>query len=175
LVDLDLDLGTAFQSANTTRVDFSAGGGARVGYRFNIQRSLVYVQPEIGGHYMRFGFNADQAGYDFGAILNGGLKVGLQGIVQPNLFAHVGLGILGYQVGPNSSEGYLGPAADIGLGIDFKLAPGFTLGAQVAFNDVAVPAANGPDSAKWVNFGLTAGFHFWDAPQPARRVYVRYY
>lgn len=172
-IDLDLDLGSAFQSEGVSRVDFSVGGGGRLGYRFNIPRSWVYVQPEIGGHYMRFGFNSDNLGYDFAAVLNGGLKVGLQGVVQPNIFAHLGVGILGYATGPNTSEGYLGPEADIGLGIDFRLAPGFTLGAQVAFNDVTVPSVGSPYAAKWMNFGLTAGFHFGEAPP--RRVYVRTY
>ena len=32
----------------------------------------------------------------YAGTLNTGLKVGLQGIVQPNLFGHLGLGILGY-------------------------------------------------------------------------------
>jgi hypothetical protein len=169
-LDVDLDLGTAFQN----RVDFSLGGGARLGYRFAINHSFVWIQPEIGGHYMRFGFNSRDVGYDYAGTINGGLKVGLQGIVQPNLFGHLGLGILGYNAaGAGQIAGYFGPEADIGAGIDFKLAPGFTLGAQVAFNTVAVPSSNTLEAAKWMNFGLTAGFHFFDAPP--RRTYVRRY
>jgi hypothetical protein len=173
-LDLDLDLGTAFQSSNSnvSRIDFSGGLGARLGYRFNIRNSWVYFQPELGGHYMHFGFNSSAIGYDYAGTVNGGLKVGLQGIVQPNIFGHVGLGILAYNTDRFNSQGYLGPAADIGAGLDFRLLPGFTLGAQVAYNAVTVPAGN-ESAARWVSFGLTAGFHFLDEPvRPVRRVYV---
>lgn len=170
VIGLDLDLGTAFQN----QVDFSVGAGARLGYRFGIPGSWLYLQPEIGGHYMKFGFNADNIGYDFAGIVNGGLRLGVQGVVQPNIFGHVGVGIMGYVTDPNGdSVGYLGPAGDVGAGIDFRIVPGFTLGAQVAYNTVAVPSPNSPDAAKWLSFGLTAGFHFWE-PRP-RPVYVRYY
>jgi hypothetical protein len=80
-----------------------------------------------------------------------------------------------------TQTGYLGPEADIGAGIDFRIVPGFTLGAQIAFNDVLVPAVNQMadvyGSAKWVSFGLTAGFHIGEpAPRPVytRPVYYRY-
>lgn len=169
IIGLDLDLGTAFQN----QVDFSGGGGLRLGYRFNIPGSWLYVQPEIGGHYMNFGFNSDTVGYDYAGILNGGLRLGVQGPVQPNIFGHVGLGFMGYVTDPNGdSAGYIGPAADVGAGIDFRIVRGFTLGAQVAYNSVAVPSTDF-GAAKWLSFGLTANFQLWE-PQP-RPVYVRYY
>src|SRR5277367_874327 len=92
VIGLDFDLGTAFQN----QVDFSAGGGLRLGYRFGIPGSWLYLQPEIGGKYMHFGFNSDSIGYDYAGIVNGGLKLGLSGVVQPNIFGHVGLGIMGF-------------------------------------------------------------------------------
>ncbi len=175
-VDLDLNLGTAIQTVgNQSAVDFSLGGGVAVGYRFYIPGSYVFLQPEVGGHYMRFGFNSDTLGYDYAGTLNVGAKLGLLaagGIVQPNLFGHVGLGFLGYQVDAEESRGYIGPNLDIGAGLDFRLVPGFTLGAQIAYNTVIVPS--GPDTldaAKWVSFGLHAGFQFGE-PRP-RPVYVR--
>jgi hypothetical protein len=183
-LDLDLDLGTALQSrsaatgAKQTAVDFSLGGGARLGYRFGIPGSIVYLQPEISGKYMRFGFNSGAVGYDYAGVLNGGLKLGLSGIVQPSIFGHVGLGIMGYNVDATRSEGVLGPEADVGAGIDFRIVPGFTLGAQIAYNTVIVPAGIDTGtgnqeiaSAKWVSFGLTAGFHIGE-PRP-RPVYVQ--
>jgi hypothetical protein len=43
-IDLGLNLGTAFQTgAATSRVDFSVGGNAALGYRFNIPRSYIWV------------------------------------------------------------------------------------------------------------------------------------
>jgi hypothetical protein len=178
IIGLDLDLGTAFQN----QVDFSAGGGLRLGYRFGIPGSWLYIQPELGGHYMRFGFNSDAVGYDYVGIVNGGLKIGLSGIVQPNIFGHLGLGVLGYNAGAqNGDSAGFGPAADIGAGLDFRVVPGFLLGAQVAFNSVAVPGGiNGEDvvAAKWVNFGINASFHFGEPrPRPVyvQPVYVRRY
>jgi hypothetical protein len=191
-LDADLDFGTALQTRipNQTAVDFSLGGGARLGYRFGIPGSIVYIQPEIGGKYTKFGFNSDLIGYQYAGVINGGLKLGLTGIVQPNIFGHVGLGILGYNTtcptaagGAVCNVGYLGPEADIGGGVDFRLAPGFTLGAQIAFNDALVPETEATSrgvvygDAKWVSFGLTFGFHIGEpAPRPVytRPVYYRY-
>lgn len=174
-IDLNLNLGTAFQTYQartaTTQVDFSLGGGAAVGYRFNIPRSYVFVQPELAGQYMRFGFNSTQAGYDYAGSLTTGVKAGLQGLVQPNIFGHVGFGFLGYAVGAGATQGYLGPHLDIGAGLDIRPVPGFTIGAHLAYNTVAVPSMDAYDAAKWLSFGVKVGFQFGE-PRP-RPVYVR--
>jgi hypothetical protein len=172
-LDFDLDLGTALQSApNQERVDFSFGGGMRLGYRFQIIGAPVWIQPEVGGHYMRFGTNSsDLGGYDYAGTLTGGVRLGLQGIVQPHVFGHLGLGFLGFAVDPNTVQGYVGPAGDIGFGLDFKLVPGFTLGGQLAYNAVTILSNDigAPGyAARWFSFGLTAGFHF--SERPAHRV-----
>jgi hypothetical protein len=176
-VDLNLNLGTALnQAGNQSSVDFSVGGGLGLGYRFMFPGSYVYLQPEITGSYMRFGFNSNEVGYDYAGILNGGLRLGLGGIVQPSVFGHVGVGFLGFNVSPHESDGQLGPELDVGLGLDFRLVPGFTLGAQVAYNTVVVPSATIAEAdyaAKWFSFGLKAGFQFGE-PRP-RPVYVRRY
>jgi hypothetical protein len=167
IIGLDFDLGTAFQN----QVDFSTGGGLRLGYRFGIPGSWLYLQPELGGKYMRFGIgDANTIGYDYAGIVNGGLKIGLSGVVQPNIFGHLGLGIMGYNDN-GQSVGYVGPEADVGAGLDFRVVPGFLLGAQIAYNSIAVPAANSPDAAKWVSFGINATFHIGE-PRP-RPIYVQ--
>jgi len=166
---VDLDLGTAFANSRVggSNVDFSYGLGGRVGYKFEIPRSYVWILPEAGIHYMSFGTNALNAGaIDHATTFNVGGRFGLKGLVQPNVFAHLGYGVLGSSLG--------GPAADIGAGIDFKLGRVFTLGAQIAYNTVTVTdtpfgAYTAQGSAKWVNFGLVSGFNF-GAP-PARRTY----
>ena len=162
-LDLDLDLGTAIQD----KVDLSLGGGIRAGYRFNIRYSNVYIQPELGLHYMNFGTNAEQLNnqWSYAGTFNGGLKLGIQGPVQPSVFGHIGLGLLGYENPDTTTSGYVGPEADIGLGLDFRVAPGFTLGAQFAYNVVSIldQGENGTlqsTSARWFNFGVTAGFEF---------------
>jgi hypothetical protein len=170
-VDLDLNLGTAFQTQNVSRIDFSLGGGVAVGYRFNIPRSYVYLQPEIGGHYMHFGFNSTQAGADYAGTLNTGFKLGLQGLVQPNVFAHLGLGFMGTNYGGGYTRGFIGPDLDIGAGLDIRPVPGFTIGAMLAYNSILVPGETAVDAAKWLSFGVKVGFQFGE-PRP-RPVYVR--
>lgn len=171
-IDLGLNLGTAFQTApNTSSVDFSLGGNAAFGYRFYVPRSYIWVQPEVGGGYMRFGFNsAYTGGYEYAGTLNAGAKFGLRGLVQPNVFAHVGVGFLGREVGVNTVEFALGPQLDIGAGLDIRPAPGFTIGAQLAYNTVPTPG-DVYDAAKWLSFGVKVGFQFGE-PRP-RPVYVR--
>jgi hypothetical protein len=187
-IGLDLNLGTAFQDrarSNTSTIDFSYGLGGRLGYRFHFPGTYVYLQPELGGSYMNFGANSSQAGgYSHAGALNGGARLGLSGIVQPHVFGHIGLGFLGYDsvattrsgaVITTSTDSYLGPAFDVGLGLDIRVVRGFTLGALVAYNSVTVPSVNTIDAAKWVSFGLHAGFEF-GAPGRARavrRVYIR--
>lgn len=171
-VDLTLNLGTAIQTGPaTTSVDFSLGGAVGLGYRFNIPRSYVYVQPEVVGEYMRFGFNSvSTGGYDYAGALKTGIRAGLQGIVQPNVFGHLGFGFLGRPVGFNTTELAIGPQMDLGVGLDIRPAPGFTIGADIAYH--AVPLLSYQvDAAKWVSFGLKAGFQFGE-PRP-RPVYVR--
>ncbi len=141
---VDLDLGTAFQN----QVDFSYGLGARLGFKAHLG-DFVYLLPEIGGHYMSFG---SRNGAEFGHAgdVNIGARLGLQGIVQPNVFGHVGVGFVG--------DSRLGPSADIGVGLDFRIVPMFTLGPQIAYH--AITVTEGGDAAKWLSFGLTAGFNF---------------
>jgi hypothetical protein len=180
-LDIDFDLGTALQNRNNqTAVDFSGGLGLRLGWRAHLYGAPLYIQPEIGGKYMHFGFNSNnvQGGYDYAGIVNAGLKFGMTGIVQPNIFGHLGYGFMGYtDPGANNNIlGVSGPTADIGAGLDFRLLPGWTLGLQVAYNSMLVPVDNTTansdiTTAKWVSFGLTTGFHFME-PRPVP-VYVR--
>ena len=178
-LDIDFDLCTALQNRNNqTAVDFSGGLGLRLGWRAHLYGAPLYIQPEIGGKYMHFGFNSNnlEGGYDYAGLVNAGLKFGMTGIVQPNIFGHLGYGFMGYTQ-PNSPDiaAVSGPTADIGAGLDFRLLPGWTLGLQVAYNSMLLPVAdtNPPvyGTAKWVSFGLTTGFHFGE-PRPAP-VYVR--
>ena len=83
--------------------EFSYGLGGRFGYKIAFARSPVWLLPEIGGHFM-VGPDA-QAGNVFG-----GAGLGLDGIVQPNVFAHLGLGFIGNSL--------LGPSTDVGVGVD---------------------------------------------------------
>lgn len=175
-LDADIDIGATIRSyGNVTKMAFSLGGGARAGYRFNLPGSFVYMQPEAGFHYMRLGFDdPDYARYQYAATLNGGLKMGIQGIVQPNIFGHLGLGMLGWDSRTaNAVEFIPAPAMDIGAGLDFRVAPNFALGVAFAYNAIVLTSNETTSTAaKWFNFTLTAGYHFGDAPK-RRPVYVR--
>lgn len=142
-VGVDLDLGTAFQD----HVDFSYGLGGRLGYKFHLGPP-VWILPEIGGHYMSFGSSTDFA--HAGAVF-GGLRIGFDGFVQPNVFAHLGAGFVG--------DGDLGPYTDVGVGLDFQILRVFSMGVQVAYNTVL---DNGSQygATKWLSFGLNFGIDF---------------
>ena len=144
IIAIDLDLGTAFRR----QVDFSYGLGGRFGYRVHFPVTSFYLQPEVGGHYMSFGNDNALGYYDHAGTVNGGLRLGFGRIVQPNAFAHLGLGFVG--------DSRLGPAADIGGGLDFQITRVFSLGAKVAYNSVSITDY---EAAKWVSFGLDFGFH----------------
>jgi hypothetical protein len=153
---IDVDLGTAFEN----QVDFAYGLGGRLGWKIYFRGAPVWLLPEVGGKFAGFpsGAEIDHSGAAFG-----GLRFGFDGIVQPNIFAHLGLGFVG--------DLYMGPYTDVGVGVDFQLTRVFSLGLQVAYN--AVSDADGQIGAsKWASFGLNFGFDF---TRPAReRVVVVY-
>jgi hypothetical protein len=152
---IDLDLGTALQD----RVDFSYGLGGRFGWKVYFAGAPVWLLPEVGGHFMSFG-SATEFGHAGAAF--GGVRFGFDGVVQPNIFAHLGLGFVG--------DSELGPYADVGVGLDFQITRLFSLGLQVAYNTVS---DNGSDfgAAKWVSFGLNFGFDFTRPERGRRRYY----
>jgi hypothetical protein len=75
-IGVDLDLGTAFQD----HVDFSYGLGGRFGYKLYFSGAPVWLQPEVGGHFMSFG-----SGTQFGhaGAFFGGARFGLDGSSSP--------------------------------------------------------------------------------------------
>jgi hypothetical protein len=155
VISIDLDLGTAFRR----QVDFSYGLGGRFGYKFHFPLTSFFLQPEVGGHYMSFGSDNALGYYDHAGTVNGGLRLGFGHIVQPFGFAHLGLGFVG--------DSRLGPAADIGGGLDFQITRVFSLGAQAAYNSVSITDYG--DAAKWVSFGLNFGFHIPSSTRGSRR------
>jgi len=152
---IDLDLGTAFQD----QVDFSYGLGARFGWKLYFAGAPVWLLPEVGGHFMSFG-SATEIGHADTAF--GGVRFGFDGIVQPNVFAHLGLGSIG------GSD--FGPYGDVGVGLDFQITRVFSLGLQVAYNTVLDNNSNYGD-AKWASFGLNFGFDFTRPERDRHRYY----
>jgi hypothetical protein len=149
---VDLDLGTAFQD----RVDFSYGLGARLGWKFHLG-APVWLLPEIGGHFMSFG---DSTEFGHAGAVFGGLRVGFDGVVQPNVFAHLGLGFVG--------DSDLGPYTDVGVGVDFQILRVFSMGVQVAYNTV-LDNGSSFGAANWLSFGLNFGIDFTRQERDRRR------
>jgi hypothetical protein len=145
VIGVDLDLGTAFRR----QVDLSLGAGGRFGYRFRFPVTSFFLQPELGGHYTSFGGGNELGYFDHAGTALGGLRLGFGRFIQPNFFAHLGLGFVG--------ASQLGPATDIGGGLDFRLTRLFRLGVQAAYNTVTI--AESGDAARWVSFGMNLGFH----------------
>jgi hypothetical protein len=117
---------------------------ATFGYRFGL--GPVFLQPEIQGGYSVFP-GADTPPHV--ARVLGGARFGLGGLVQPQLFAHVGGGFTG---APGS-----GPAIDGGIALAFKLIPVFSFGVQGAYN---VVLDTGNATMKWLSFGVHVGLEF---------------
>jgi hypothetical protein len=129
-------------AVNAAEVDAGAGGALRLGQEFDL--FLISLTPELGGGY--HGFGGDDRLKLYSGFLGGRLAVGK--IVEPSLFAHVGVGRLD---GPDPRTA---PMLDGGLAIDFTLLPLLDLGVHGAYN-VLLPEKDG-DSFKFVTLGAQA-------------------
>jgi hypothetical protein len=154
-VDLGLDVATALRR----RIPLSLGAGGRFGYRFRFPVTSFFLQPELGGHYTSFGRGNDLAYFDHAGTALGGLRLGFGSFLQPNFFAHLGVGFVG--------DSRVGPATNLGGGLDFSLAQLFSLGVQAAYNTVSITGSG--DAATWVSFGIDLGFFLDTEGDRARR------
>ncbi len=138
-VAVDLDFGTALDAPRTK----TGGGGAlRLGQEFDL--FLISLRPELGGSYRAFG--GDDRTKLYTGFLGARLAVGK--IVEPSVFAHVGLGHV------NGPEARTAPVMDAGLAIDFTLLPLIDLGVHGAYN-VMTPRDDG-SALKFVTLGVHA-------------------
>jgi hypothetical protein len=136
-IALDLNFATAIDSPFTK----SGGGGAlRLGQEFDLL--LISLTPEFGGSYHAFGGNDETKLYT--GFLGGRLAVGK--IIEPSLFAHVGVGHV-----KGLGESRTAPVMDGGLAIDFTLLPLIDLGVHGAYN-VMLPRDDG-SALKYVTLG----------------------
>lgn len=170
-VAADFDLGAPVKPVYLA-LGTGVGLSVRGGWRFDL--GPVWLQPEAVASFVTFDRTPDQYDrlpsrspgsdtYSVPRLLAGArFGVGLGWIVQPALYAHAGIGWREHISN--------GPAADVGLALDFEPVPHLTLGAQVAYNVVVAPglAPSGfPGSQgaslppiQWISAGMHAGFTF---------------
>lgn len=138
-IAVDFDFGTAIDAPGAR----SGGGGAiRLGREFDL--FLVSLIPELGGSYHAFGGDDDARLY--AGFLGGRFAVGK--IIEPSIFAHLGVGRL------SGAESRTAPLLDAGLAVDFTLLPLINLGVHGAYN-VMFPRDDGT-SLRFVTLGAHA-------------------
>jgi len=138
-IAVDFDFGTAIDAPSTK----AGGGGAlRLGQEFDL--FLVSLTPEFGGSYHAFG--GDDQTKLYTGFLGGRLAIGK--IIEPSIFAHVGVGHV------DGFESRTAPVMDGGLALDFTLLPLIDLGVHGAYN-VMMPRDDG-SALKYVTLGAHA-------------------
>jgi hypothetical protein len=138
-IAVDFDFGTALDAPETK----TGGGGAlRLGQEFDL--FLVSLTPEIGGAYHAFGGDDETRLYS--GLIGGRLAIGK--IVEPSIFAHLGL------AHTKGLENRTAPIMDAGLAIDFTLLPLIDLGLHAGYNAM-FPRDDG-SALKFVTLGAQA-------------------
>jgi hypothetical protein len=117
------------------------GGALRAGAQLDLIAATLIV--EGGGSYHDFG--GDDEVSVWRGIVGGEVRIGK--ILEPGLFAHVGVGRL------SGAGAFTAPAVDVGLALDLTVVPLIDLGAHVAYN--ALLGNEERDGFSW----LTAGLH----------------
>jgi hypothetical protein len=130
----DTDVGVDL-SATAAQTPSGLSGGYGIGGRFGQRFSLLFLKltPELGVNYHNFSQSDAIRG-----VLGG--RVGINFIVEPSVFAHVGIGHVG---GAYSGTG---GTADVGGSLDLGVIPFVNFGAHVAYNTLT-----GSQAVQWVD------------------------
>jgi hypothetical protein len=140
---LDLDYATAIDEHS---IDSGTDKALRLGQELDLV--VVSLTPEIGGSYHTFAGALDASHYS-GFI---GGRLGFGKILEPGVFAHVGIGRLS-----NDVAGDTGPAFDMGVYLDFTLLPILDLGVHGAYDLLVLDDG---ESFDWARFGAHASIGF---------------
>lgn len=142
-IAVDFDVGSALDTPGT-----KTGGGGAIRFGHELDLLLVSLTPELGGGYHAFGGNGETRIYS--GFVGGRLGVGK--IVEPSLFAHLGLGHV------SGFESRTAPMIDAGLAIDLTFLPLIDLGVHAGYNAM-FPRDNG-SSLKFLTLGAQAALVF---------------
>jgi len=140
----DLDYVAALSAPGA---DNGGGGALRLGRKFDL--ILVSLTPEIGGSYDRFnGSNNDRI---YRGFIGG--RLGLGKIIEPSVFAHIGVGRFDADVASHTA-----PVFDAGIALDFTLLPLINLGAHGSYNTLLPQGDH--SSFNWLALGLHVALVF---------------
>jgi hypothetical protein len=124
-IALDLDYAA---SIGDHEVNNGGGGALRLGSQHDF--GLITLIPELELEYHDFGARTEKDATVFAGKLGGRLRV--LKIVEPGVFAHIGLG----NIGGNETYSHLGAAADAGITLDLTILPLIDLGLHWQWNRI---------------------------------------
>ena len=136
------DFDYAAELSGREAVGTGGGGGLRIGTQLDLAIATLIL--EAGGSYHAFS-GSDDANVWRG-IVGGEVRIGK--ILEPGVFAHVGVGRL------SGDEEFTAPTVDVGLVLDLTLVPLIDVGAHVAYD--ALLGSGDHDGFGWITAGLHA-------------------
>jgi len=145
---LSLDVEAAFPTHAAHDTGWGVGG--RLGHAWNL--SILALTPELGGSYHAFGGSPGASAFD-GVV---GARFGINFIVEPSVFAHLGVGHFDYATGAGDVS-RTGLMYDVGGALDLTLVPVVDVGAHAAYSQIA---GDGSGDFAWVDVGAHVTFTF---------------
>jgi hypothetical protein len=143
-IAVDFDYAAAI--SENQDIDAGTGGAIRLGREIDLL--LVSLTPEVGGMYESFSGSPNTRVY--GGFAGGRLGVGK--IIEPSVFAHVGVAHI------DGWQNRTAPTLDAGLALDFTLLPLIDLGVHAGLNTLmATREGNG---VTWATAGFQAALVF---------------
>lgn len=131
-----------------------AGGGLLgLSGGYNVELDPVLIEPEATVSFG--GFGGELQGFD--ARVLGGLRVGVETVVEPSLVLRGGYGHMTILRG--AASGRNGGVFQVGLAVDDRLSRELSVGGEVTYDAMMVPTGGGLDLVHTISAGLA--FHFW--------------
>jgi hypothetical protein len=142
-IGVDFDYAASFGHADLSG---GTGGAVRIGREFDLV--LLTLIPEIGGNYETFSGAPDSRIYS--GFAGGRLAVGK--IIEPSIFAHVGVGHI------DGWQDRTAPTLDAGLALDFTMIPLIDIGVHAGI--ATMLATQNDNGVSWGTAGLQAALVF---------------
>jgi hypothetical protein len=154
VVALDINRGSVDTIESTEGfASTPAGAGFDLGLGLRFPGSVWFYTAELTGGFHDFGGALDPTV----SRLMLGTRVGLDWIVRPSIFAHLGVGHLSIDDAAQAAVPDIGTdwAGDLGLSLDVRVTPGIEIGAAGSTNWVGLSK-----SFDWLQAGVHVTFAF---------------